>query len=370
MAATVKASRTEPSMATPSISTKIITTTSLTNQLIAGKRLTASHSAIGSNINPARLKNLSENIRTEVAGLQNLSSRIQGNLRNGVGLNGSKSFSSIGGNATLNALNGALKPKLNTGNNGQKSEEKGGSSYDASEDIAADQAQQFSGLMKDTANDVLAGAAALGAIAATSTALPALGVAAAVMTAVGAGAYLGARLGEVYKEVNPLNDNTSSSPFQLKVTPGGFSGSIQVKARPGNATPTGLDQDVVTGVFLTANEAKAFHDTLLKAAGGHKSTPDPLTDGGGMFVSRFDLRELALLDQGGGAAGPKEGGTSFPMGGSPLVGSVSSGGSNSHDSALIGFGGVHPTLAHGLTGSSMAGMATVGLAVQAAIAHL
>ena len=171
------------------------------------------------------------------------------------------------------------------------------------------------------------------------------------------------------KTTNPLED-TSSTPFQLVATRGGFIGRIQVKSQPGNSTPTGLDQDVITGVFLTANEAKAFNDNLFKALGGQKSTPDPLTDGGAAIITKFDLDQLGLLARGGGAAGPIEGGTPFPIGSSPLVGSGSTSGST-NDTSLIGAGGVNPGLAPGIPGSfAAAGLANLGLAISASVGNL
>ena len=158
-------------------------------------------------------------------------------------------------------------------------------------------------------------------------------------------------------------NNTSSTPFQLIVTPGGIFGTIQIKSKPGNSTPTGLDQDVITGVFLTANEAKSFSDNLYKAQGGQKGTPDPLTNGGGVVV---DLKQLDLLAQGGGAAGPIEGGSRFPVDGSPLVGSGSS-----SPGTGSGFPGGFPGVPTVFAGSiATAGMANFSLALNASVAHL
>ena len=345
----------------PNIATaaKTATTSAAVNdKLLAGA--VASQSAIGSSINTAKLANLTDNIKSEVASLQNVPQQIQGSIRNGIGTSPTKSFSTAGADATFNAINGALTPKFNTGRIGQKSDGGNGSSFDASKEIAAEQRQLLIGFAKDTANDLLVGAGVLGALAVSGAVSPAIG-AAGVMFA--SGAWLGARFSEAYMEVNPMND-TSSTPFQLIVTPGGIFGTIHIKSKPGNSTPTGLDQDVITGVFLTDNEAKSFSDNLYKAQGGQKGTPDPLTQGGGSVV--IDLNHLAFLAQGGGAAGPIEGGSRFPLDGSPLVGSGSiSPGTGS------GFPGGIPGVPTVFAGSiATAGMANFSLALNASVAHL
>ena len=138
-------------MAIPNTATasKTATTSAAVNaKLLAGA--VASQSAIASSINTAKLANLTDNIKSEVASLQNVPQQIQGSIRNGIGTNPTKSFSSAGADATFNAINGALTPKFNTGSIGQKSDGGNGSSFDASKEIAAEQRQLLIGFAKDT----------------------------------------------------------------------------------------------------------------------------------------------------------------------------------------------------------------------------